>query len=124
PSATSHENQQPVVAAPRAPRPDCGLAAQQWIKTGQITASTDTAAQTIYLYRADNLHRVPAPTAHSERLPFTMPYTVAVGCAANSAIDEAASAAALLRAEQDRQQGGWKLPEAKPPRPPQTTRIS
>jgi len=123
PSTTVQAGEEPVVAAQRALRQDCGLAAQQWIKTGQLTATTDIAAQTIHLYRADNLHRVPPPTGSSERLAFTMPYTVAVGCATSGAIDDAASVAALLRAERDRQQDRWQLPDTKPPRPATTTRI-
>src|SRR5262249_19068933 len=123
PSAPVLAGEDPVVAAQRALRHDCSLAAQQWIKTGQLTAATDTAAQTVHLHRADDLHRVPPPPTHRERLPFTMPYPVAVGCAANGAIDDALSAAALLRAEQDRQQGRWQLPDATPPRPAKTTHL-
>jgi ADP-ribose pyrophosphatase len=124
PSAPVQAGEQPVVAAQRALRQDCGLAAQRWVSTGQITAATDIAAQTVHLYRADTLHRVPALTAGDERPAFTMLYSAAVAFAANGAIDDAVTVAALLRAEQDRRQGGWKLPDAKPPRPAKTTRIS
>jgi ADP-ribose pyrophosphatase len=117
PSARVVADEEPLHAARRALR-DCGLAAQLWVRLGQVTAATDIAAQTIHLYRAERLHRAPQPAQDGEQVAFAMPYGVAVGSAVSGAIDDAVSAAALLHAERDRLRGVWELPTAKPPRPP------
>jgi len=118
PSAQVEAEEEPLRAAQRALRDDCGLAAQLWVKIGQVTGTTDVAAQTTHLYRAKGLHRVPQPAGDGERLAFSMPYGIAVASAVAGAIDDAVSAAALLRAEQHRLSGAWALPEAGRSGPP------
>jgi ADP-ribose pyrophosphatase len=123
PAARVETAEEPLRAAQRALREGCGLAARQWVKIGHVTAATDTAAQTIHLYRAQGVHRVPQPVRDDERLGFALPYEAAVATAVTGGIDDAVSAAALLLAEHDRLNGAWKLPHAMPPGPPHTTRI-
>jgi ADP-ribose pyrophosphatase len=118
PAARVEPDEEPLAAAQRALRQVCGLAAQLWARTGQVTAATDIAAQTIHLYRAEGLHRVPQAVGDGEHLAFGLPYDVAVASAVTGAIDDAVSAAALLHAEQDRLRGSWHLPGPEPPRPP------
>jgi hypothetical protein len=121
PSARVAADEEPLRAAQRA-LGGCGLAGRLWVRIGTLTAATDIAAQTIHLYRAERLHRVPQPAGDSERLAFALPYGVAVASAVTGAIDDAVSAATLLHAEQLRLRGGWELPTTEPPRPP-TTRL-
>jgi 8-oxo-dGTP pyrophosphatase MutT (NUDIX family) len=123
PSATVEPDEEPLQAAQRALREGCGLTAGLWVRVGQLTAATDIAAQTIHLYRAERLHRVPQPVRDDERLGFALPYGAAIATAVTGAIDDAVSAAALLHAEHDRLQGAWELPDAKPPGPPKLFRV-
>ena len=122
PSAPVEPGQDPVVAARRALRDGCGLAAAHWTRTGTVTAATGVAAQPVHLYRAERVHRTLRPAGDREhdreQQGFTLPYEVAVGSAVTGAIAEAASAAALLHAEQHRLAGQWHLPGSQPPHPP------
>jgi ADP-ribose pyrophosphatase len=122
PSAPVEPDEDPLTAAQHALGEGCGLAAQDWTKIGKITAATQAAAQVVHLYRAEWLHRVPQPAGDGERLALALPYDVAVGSAVTGAIEEAASAAALLYVEQQRLNGAWRLRDGRPPRPP-TTRL-
>jgi len=123
PSAQVEPGEEPLLAAQRALREGCGLAAHRWTSIRKITAATDLAAQTVHLYRGERLYRVPRPAGDGERLAFALPYDVAVASALSGAIDDAVSVAALLHAEQDRLRGAWELPKIEPPRPPRTTRV-
>jgi len=118
PSAPVEPDSDPQTAAQRALRDGCGLAAREWTGIGTITVATQAAGQTVHLYRAAGLHRTPQTLSDGERLAFALPYPVAVASAVTGAIQDAASIAALLHAEQQRLAGDWQPPDTRPPRPP------
>jgi hypothetical protein len=123
PSAAVRPGEDPRATAQRALRDGCGLAARNWTGIGTVTVVTEVAAQTVHLYRADNLHRTPRPVGDGQRWAFTMPYRIAVGSVVAGAVGDAGSIAGLLLAEQLRLAGEWESPEARPPRPPWLHRV-
>jgi len=124
PSGPIGPRDDPLAAAQAALRDSCGLAARDWAKVGKIVVATGNAAQDVFLFRAERLHRVPQPPGNGAWLPSTLPYGLAVACAGCGTIEEAGSVAALLLADRQPQQGAWQLP--KPERlqlPVVTTRL-
>lgn len=107
PSALLTSGEQPVTAARRALRDGCGLTADEWTPLGKITVATETAAQTVHLYRADRTRRTLRFADDGEQTPFSLPYDIAVGIATIGALDDAAAAAALLHTEHARLNGEW-----------------
>ncbi len=114
PSAPVEPDRDPQTAAQRALRDGCGLAAREWTAIGAVTVATQAAAQTVHLYRAADLHPTPQPLTDGEQLPFALPYPIAVASAVAGAIQDAASTAALLHAEQQRLAGDWQPPDVRP----------
>jgi len=123
PSAVVLPGEEPLTAARRALRDGCGLTAREWTGIGKTTVVTEVAAQMVHLYRAAGVHRTLQPLGDGQRLPFALPYRVAVAGVAAGAVQEAASVAGLAQAEQRRLDGSWDPPDARPRRPPGLYRV-
>jgi hypothetical protein len=123
PSAPVEPDSDPQTAAQRALRDGCGLAAREWTGLGTITVATQAAGQTVHLYRATDVHPTPQPLSDGEQLAFALPYPAAVASAGAGAIQDAASIAALLHAEQQRLAGDWYPPPDVRPIPPRPHRV-